>query len=81
MNNNFQAQYKVSHPKLMMTSLLIGAFVGMFSETALNIALSKLMAELNVSTGTIEWLVTGYMLIIGIFLPLSGIITKWFSTR
>lgn len=33
------------------------------------------------STATLQWLVTGYMLIIGIIMPLSSIISKWFSTR
>ena len=36
------------------------------SNMALNIALPSLMAALNVSQGTIQWLVTGYMLVIGI---------------
>ncbi len=33
---------RVNHPKLAMVSMLLGAFVGMFSETSLNIALPKL---------------------------------------
>lgn len=69
------------HPKLAMVSMLLGAFVGMFSETSLNIALPKLMAALQVNTATIQWLVTGYMLVIGIVLPLSSLISKWFTTR
>ncbi|MBD5807265.1 DHA2 family efflux MFS transporter permease subunit [Limosilactobacillus walteri] len=81
MENALQARQAVSHPKLAMVSMLLGAFVGMFSETSLNIALPKLMAALQVNTATIQWLVTGYMLVIGIILPLSSIITKWFTTR
>lgn len=81
MENALQARKQVAHPGLMMVSMLLGAFVGMFSETSLNIALPKLMAAFQVSTSTIQWLVTGYMLIIGIILPLSSIITKWFTTR
>ncbi|MBD5430640.1 DHA2 family efflux MFS transporter permease subunit [Lactobacillus sp.] len=64
-----------------MVALMIGAFVGMLSETSLNIALPQLMQAFNVPTGTIQWLVTGYMLVIGIILPLSSLLTKWFSTR
>lgn len=55
--------------------------MGIFSETSLNIALPKLMAALQVNTATIQWLVTGYMLVIGIVLPLSSLISKWFTTR
>ena len=81
MDKKLQARHEVCHPKLAMVSMLLGAFVGMFSETSLNIALPKLMAALQVNTATIQWLVTGYMLVIGIVLPLSSIITKWFTTR
>ncbi|MFC6260700.1 DHA2 family efflux MFS transporter permease subunit [Levilactobacillus fujinensis] len=76
-----KARVQVAHPMLAMMGMLIGGFVGMFSETSLNIALPQLMAQLNVSTATVQWLVTGYMLMVGIVLPLSSILTKWFTTR
>lgn len=81
MDNKLQARKQVAHPKLAMVSMLLGAFVGMLSETSLNIALPKLMEAFQINTSTVQWLVTGYMLIIGIILPLSSIITKWFTTR
>lgn len=71
----------VKNPMLAMVSMLIGAFVGMFSETSLNIALPSLTRSLGISTATVSWLVTGYMLVIGIILPFAGFISKWFSTR
>ncbi|BDR55513.1 DHA2 family efflux MFS transporter permease subunit [Xylocopilactobacillus apis] len=71
----------IKHPSLAMAGMLIGVFVGMFSETSLNIALPQLMKHLNVSNGTVQWLVTGYMLVIGVILPLNSLLTKWFTTR
>ncbi|WP_261806102.1 DHA2 family efflux MFS transporter permease subunit [Lapidilactobacillus luobeiensis] len=68
-------------PTLIMIGLLLGGFVGMFSETALNIALPQLEQDLNVNTGTIQWLVTGYLLMVGVVLPLSSLLTKHFTTR
>lgn len=47
----------------------------------LNIALPTLGRVFSVGTGTLQWLVTGYMLMIGIVLPFSSLISKWFSTR
>lgn len=76
-----RAIVQVDHPWRVMVALMIGAFVGMLSETSLNIALPQLMQAFKVPTGTIQWLVTGYMLVIGIILPLSSLLTKWFSTR
>ena len=81
MQNFSEPAFRVKHPGLTMASLLLGAFVGMFSETSLNIALPKLMIIFHTSTAVLQWLVTGYMLIIGIVLPLSSLIAKWFTTR
>lgn len=76
-----QAAKPVTRPFLAMLGMLIGGFVGMLSETSLNIALPTLMTQLHVNIGTIQWLVTGYMLIIGIVLPLSSLLSRIFSTR
>lgn len=76
-NVRLQPRVQVHYPKLAMVSIMLGAFVGMFSETSLNIALSQLMAERHVSQDSIQWLVTGYMLVIGIILPLSSLLTSF----
>lgn len=76
-----KARVQIAHPALAMLGLMIGAFVGMFSETALNIALPSLMTALNVTQGTVQWLVTGYMLVIGICMPLSSVLAKKFATK
>lgn len=76
-----QVRVPVKRPMLAMLGVLVGAFVGMFSETSLNIALPQLIYALNISTASAQWLVTGYMLVIGIILPFSSLLTKWFSTR
>lgn len=76
-----KARVEIAHPAMAMLGLMIGAFVGMFSETALNIALPSLMASLHVTQGTVQWLVTGYMMVIGICMPLSSLLTKRFATK
>ncbi|GAA3187013.1 DHA2 family efflux MFS transporter permease subunit [Lentilactobacillus kefiri] len=76
-----QAAKPVARPFLAMLGMLIGGFVGMLSETSLNIALPSLIAELHTSIGTMQWLVTGYMLVIGIVLPMSSLLQRIFSTR
>ncbi|WP_125711316.1 DHA2 family efflux MFS transporter permease subunit [Companilactobacillus zhongbaensis] len=74
-------QTKLEHPYLALMGVLIGGFVGMLSETSLNIALPSIMKAFSIETGTAQWLVTGYMLVIAIVLPLSSLLTKHFSTR
>lgn len=65
----------------IMISFLISGFIGMFSETALNIALNDLMNIFNITPSTAQWLTTGYLLTLGILVPISGFLIKWFTTR
>ncbi|MEE8824385.1 putative multidrug resistance protein EmrY [Lentilactobacillus sunkii] len=76
-----QAAKPVDRPFLAMLGMLIGGFVGMLSETSLNIALPSLITQLRTSIGTMQWLVTGYMLVIGIVLPMSSLLQRIFTTR
>ncbi len=69
------------HPYLAMTGLYLGGFTGMYSETALNVALPQLSGAFGVELSVVQWLVVGYMLAIGIVLPFSGLLLKWFSAR
>lgn len=76
-----QARVQVAHPYLALMGLYLGGFTGMYSETALNIALPQLSAAFGVDIALTQWLVVGYMLAIGIVLPFSSLLMKWFSAR
>ncbi len=65
----------------IMAALLVAGFVGLFSETALNIALGELSQIFNASATTIQWLATGYFLTLGILVPVTGILMQKFTTR
>ncbi|OKP94417.1 DHA2 family efflux MFS transporter permease subunit [Paenibacillus sp. P46E] len=65
----------------ILISLLLAGFIGMFSETALNVALSDLMKVLEITPTTAQWLTTAYLLTLGILVPISGLLLQWFSTR
>jgi DHA2 family lincomycin resistance protein-like MFS transporter len=66
---------------LSMIPLLIGGFIALLSETILNIAYPELMTDLHVSTSTIQWLGTAYMLMIGILVPVAAFLLRTFSTK
>ncbi len=76
-----KARVSVPHPYLALMGLYLGGFTGMYSETALNIALPQLSATFGVELSLVQWLVVGYMLAIGIVLPFSSLLMKWFSAR
>jgi DHA2 family lincomycin resistance protein-like MFS transporter len=65
----------------IMISLLLSGFIGMFSETALNVALSDLIQVFQITPATVQWLTTGYLLTLGILVPISGLLLQWFTTR
>jgi MFS transporter, DHA2 family, lincomycin resistance protein len=67
--------------RAIMASLLICGFVGMFSETALNIAMTNLMEVFQISPATAQWLTTGFLLTLGILMPISGLFLQMFTTR
>lgn len=65
----------------IMLPLLIGGFIALLNETILNVAFPQLMSRLNVSLGTIQWLGTAYMLVIGILVPVTAFLIKTYSTK
>lgn len=66
---------------IIMTTFLIGAFFTFLNETLLNIALTKIMTVFHVDAPTVQWLATGFMLVMGVLMPLSATIIQWFTTR
>lgn len=75
------SRVQVKRPGLMAFSLMLGAFVGLFSETALNMAFTNLMDEFSIGASTVQWLTTGYLLVLGILVPISALLMQWFTTR
>ncbi len=72
---------RVAHPYLALMGLYLGSFSGMYSETALNIALPQLSEAFGIEVSLTQWLVVGYMLVIGIVLPFASLLMKWFPAR
>ncbi|MCP1184075.1 DHA2 family efflux MFS transporter permease subunit [Paenibacillus sp. 1781tsa1] len=77
-NQQETKQYKVFP---ILFAMLLSGFIGLFGETALNVALTPLMGLLEVGPTTIQWLTTGYLLVLGILVPVSGMLLQWFTTR
>lgn len=61
--------------------LLIATFVVILNETIMNVALPRLMSELNISATTVQWLATAFMLTMAVVIPMTGFVLQRFSTR
>lgn len=87
MKNNKEKKYEflADDPDVntipIMLSLIIGAFFAVLNETLLNIALTTLMKEFDITLPTVQWMATGFMLVMGIVIPISAILVQWFTTR
>lgn len=65
----------------IVIALIIGAFFAILNETLLNVALIRLMDYFHISVTTVQWMVTGFMLVMGIVTPISAPLMQWFTTR
>ena len=59
----------------------IMSFCGVLIETAMTVTFPTLMSEFNVSTASIQWITTIYLLVISITVPLSSYLIKKFPLR
>lgn len=82
-DNTMTSQGKNINPSLIIVvvSIAILTFMGILSETALNISYAILMGEFNVSASLIQWLTTGYLLTLAILIPISPVLVKNFRTK
>ncbi|MBB6714919.1 MFS transporter [Clostridium gasigenes] len=69
--NNFEENKKYN-VKAIMAVLLFGDFLSLFNESILNVALPVLIEEMHVTATTIQWLATGYVLIVAILIPITA---------
>jgi len=65
----------------MLAVLYGSAFIAAFNENIVNVALVKIMAEFSVGAGTAQWLVTGYMLVTAVIVPVMAFLSRRFTLR
>ncbi|MBW3089038.1 MFS transporter [Bifidobacterium sp. 82T24] len=70
-------------PKLIGSIVAVGslAFIGILTETVMNVLFPRLMAMLSVNASTIQWLTTGYLLVVSVTVPLSSFLDRRFPHR
>ncbi|MCC9145265.1 MULTISPECIES: MDR family MFS transporter [unclassified Arthrobacter] len=67
--------------KTVIGILLVSSFVVILNETIMSVALPRLMADLNITAGTAQWLTTGFMLTMAVVIPATGFLLQRFSMR
>ncbi|ARJ37519.1 multidrug MFS transporter [Sporosarcina ureae] len=78
-------EYLADNPNIkvlpIMLALIIGAFFAILNETLLNIALITLMDQFSITLPTVQWMATGFMLVMAVVIPISALLLQWFTTR
>ena len=64
-----------------VTATGILSFAGIVVETAMNVAFPTLMRDFHVSTSAVQWLTTGYLLVLALVIPTSSFLKRSFKTK
>ena len=57
--------------------LVVGTFMSVLDTSIVNVAVPKIQIELNASPDDVEWMVTGFTLVLGMVVPMAG----WLGDR
>ena len=52
------------------------SFCGVVSETAMNVTFPTLMDEFGIGTSTVQWITTGYLLVLSLVITLSSYLKR-----
>ncbi|WP_010580645.1 MFS transporter [Liquorilactobacillus vini] len=76
MSSNLSFQNKIA---ILSASLL--SFMGILIETSMNVTFPTLIKELGVSLGTVQWVTTGYLLLVTITMSTTSYLLKRFPAK
>jgi EmrB/QacA subfamily drug resistance transporter len=72
---------ELPYKRVVAVAFVCGLFMDILDTTIVNVALPELAREFDASTSTIEWVVTGYLLSLALWVPASGWIGDRFGTK
>ncbi|MCA0149510.1 MULTISPECIES: DHA2 family efflux MFS transporter permease subunit [Rossellomorea] len=64
-----------------MTIMILGAFFTIFNQTTMTVALPTIMDVFSIDASTGQWLTTGYMLVNGVLIPVTGFLMQRYTNR
>lgn len=72
---------RVEYKYLIAAVYVVGLFMDLLDTTIVNVALPTLARDFHAGTAAIEWIVTGYLLSLAVFIPVSGWAGDRFGTK
>lgn len=77
----YKEEKKTYNVKAIMLVLIIGSFISLFNETILNVALPELMVQMSITASTAQWLTSGYILVVGMLVPVTAFLIHSYTTK
>ncbi|MBV8084862.1 MAG: multidrug efflux MFS transporter [Chloroflexi bacterium] len=71
----------IEYKYFVAAAFVFGAFMEILDTTIVNVALPTLGNEFHANTSSLEWVVTGYLLSLAVWIPASGWIGDRFGTK
>nr|MCR4842972.1 MFS transporter [Eubacterium sp.] len=68
-------------PWITVGILVFSAMISTFNETILNVGFLAISEEFSITVNTAQWLVTGYMLVTSVMVPISAFLYTKYNTR
>lgn len=83
MENKTETFERRADAKLFLSIVAAGllSFTGVVIETAMNVTFPTLMREFSVGTSTVQWLTTGYLLVLATVIPTSSFLKHRFPLK
>lgn len=75
------SEARVRNPKLVLAVVAVSAFLATFNETFLNVALTPIMETFAITSATVQWVSTAYMLVAAIAVPVTSFLYRSIPTR
>ena len=73
--------YSTRRARSILFVIALSSFIATFNETILNVALNPLMESFDVDSSAIQWVITLYMLVVAVMIPLAGLMYRRIPTR
>lgn len=76
-----KAHERKKNPWLIVAVLVFCTMIATFNETILNVALLPIAQEMSVSSATAQWLITSYMMISTVMVPVTAFLYQSIPTK
>lgn len=72
---------EIPYKHIVAVAFVLGFFMDVLDTTIVNVALPTLATDFNAGVNTIEWVVTGYLLSLALWIPCSGWLGDRYGTK